>query len=129
MSNDSPLDRKIKQILSGRRKYGTGSTLDAGNVDRMAYVWNSVVNINSEQFKALVSQVTRDDGATAIVLREHDLELLKMLRAWSQLTVGITKAINARVAEVEQLIKDNPEVMADIKSRTKEICGDQDETH
>lgn len=111
MSNLTPHQRAV---LRGRRINGSGSTLDIGNVGSVAYMWGSTILVNSPQF-ASMQQLLNDTSPTSQVLREHDFELLKMLRSWVQSSNAITAAIKSRVEEMEQLVKDHPELVAELE--------------
>jgi hypothetical protein len=94
---------------------GTGSTLDAGNLGALAFMWKQLVNIDSPAFKQ-AQAFLGDKNETAVIMWKHDPEMLKMMRNWTQVTNIINKALLERVQELQEIMEAAKEQPTDGRS-------------
>jgi len=90
-----------------KTKRKSGSTLDYQNIRLLVDLWSQIVN--PELIAALFVQLTEKESQTFKVLKEHDPELLRLMRTWVQSTKIVADEIKLRHDEFVEIIKNNPE--------------------
>lgn len=96
----------------------TGCTLDFGNVQSLATLWSNMVN--SKLAGSLCARLEDKNSTTFLTLKQHDKNLLLLLRTWSQSTKIIANEIIERLQEIEKIIKEHPEEYAAYLKATRQ---------
>lgn len=93
--------------MKSKTQRATGCTLDYGNIMALATMWAKMVN--EPHAAALRQQLEDKKSATYLTLQEHDGNLLRLLRTWSQSTKIVADEIVERLQEMQKIIAEHPE--------------------
>jgi hypothetical protein len=106
--------------MKSKTQRATGCTLDYNNLVALSTMWAQAVN--GPIAAAVKSQVEDKKSPTYLTLKQHDANLLLLLRTWAQSTAIISDEIVERLKEIKKIIEENPEEYAAYLKATGQVA-------